>query len=39
MREAEIKGVSEEKVTDILTKLTRQGDLFMPKNGFYSKVR
>lgn len=39
VREAEIKGVSEEKVTDILTKLTRQGDLFMPKNGFYSKVR
>lgn len=39
VREAEIKGVAEEKVTEILTKLTRQGDLFTPKNGFYSKVR
>ncbi len=39
IREAEIKGVSAEKVTDILTKLSRQGDLFAPKHGFYSKVR
>lgn len=39
IREAEIKGVAEDKVTEILTKLTRQGDLFTPKNGFFSKVR
>jgi len=39
VREAEIKGVSEEKTTEILTKLARQGDLFSPKTGFYSKVR
>lgn len=39
IREAEIKGVPAEKVTEILTKLSRQGDLFAPKHGFYSKVR
>lgn len=39
IREAEIRGVSEQKASEILAKLTRQGDLFNPKNGFYSKVR
>lgn len=37
-REAEIKGVSEEKAREILEKLKRSGDVYNPKHGFVSKV-
>ncbi len=38
IREAEIKGVSEDKTTEVIEKLKRSGDLFSPKNGFISKI-
>ena len=33
-----IKEVDEDKVTDLIQKLKRSGDLFMPKHGFISKL-
>jgi replicative DNA helicase Mcm len=38
VREGEIKGVSEEKINEIIDKLKRSGDLFNPKHGYVSKV-
>ncbi|MFT4261719.1 MAG: LAGLIDADG family homing endonuclease [Candidatus Woesearchaeota archaeon] len=38
IREAEIKGVGEEKTNEIIEKLKRSGDLFSPRNGFISKI-
>ncbi len=38
IREAEIKGVSEDDATETLEKLKRAGDLFSPKQGFISKI-
>lgn len=38
VREAEIKGVGEDKTTETLEKLKRSGDLFSPKNGFISRI-
>ncbi|MBN1275208.1 minichromosome maintenance protein MCM [Candidatus Woesearchaeota archaeon] len=38
VREAEIKGVSQDKTTEIVERLKRSGDLFSPKNGFISKI-
>lgn len=38
IREAEIKGVSEEKTNEIIEKLKRSGDLFSPRHGFISKI-
>jgi replicative DNA helicase Mcm len=38
IREAEIKGVSEEKTTEVVEKLKRSGDLFSPRHGFVSKI-
>jgi len=36
--EAKKHEVSEDKVTDLIQKLKRSGDLFMPKNGYVSKL-
>lgn len=38
IREAEIKGVSQDKVEEIVQKLKRSGDLFSPRHGFISKI-
>ncbi len=38
LREAEIKGVSEDDALETLEKLKRSGDLFSPKQGFISKI-
>lgn len=38
IREAEIKGIDEEKTTETVEKLKRSGDLFSPKQGFISKI-
>ena len=38
VREAEIKGISQDKTTEIVEKLKRSGDLFSPKNGFISRI-
>lgn len=38
VREAEIKGVSEEDATEVIEKLKRGGDLYEPKNGFISRM-
>lgn len=38
VREAEIKGVAQEKTNEVLERLKRSGDLFSPKNGFISKI-
>ena len=36
--EAKKQDVDEDKVTDLIQKLKRSGDLFMPKNGYISKL-
>lgn len=38
VREAEVKGISEEDTTETLEKLKRSGDLFSPKQGFISRI-
>jgi replicative DNA helicase Mcm len=38
VREAEIKGIAQDKTTEIVEKLKRSGDLFSPKNGFISRI-
>ncbi len=38
IREAEIKGISEDKTRELLEKLKRAGDIYSPKNNFISKV-
>ena len=38
IKAAKEKDVDEDKVTDLIQKLKRSGDLFMPKNGFISKL-
>ena len=38
IKAAKEKDVDEDKVTDLVQKLKRSGDLFMPKNGFISKL-
>ncbi|MBD3208821.1 minichromosome maintenance protein MCM [Candidatus Woesearchaeota archaeon] len=38
VREAEIKGVAQDKTSEIIERLKRSGDLFSPKNGFISKI-
>jgi replicative DNA helicase Mcm len=38
LKEAEAKGVSEDKIEEILEKLKRSGDIFEPKRGFISKI-
>ncbi len=38
LREAEIKGLSEEQATETIEKLKRAGDLFSPKHGFVSRI-
>jgi replicative DNA helicase Mcm len=38
VREAEIKGISSDKTSEIVEKLKRAGDLFSPKNGFVSRI-
>jgi len=38
IREAEIKGISEDSALETLEKLKRAGDLFSPKQGFISKI-
>lgn len=37
-KEAQIKGINEDKVNEVLTKLVRTGDIYNPKPGFVSKV-
>lgn len=39
IRECEMKGLDETKVEEVLMKLSRSGDIFSPKRGFYSKTR
>lgn len=38
LKEADVKGISEDKVEEILEKLKRSGDIFEPKRGFISKI-
>ncbi len=38
IREAEIKGVVEEKAHEIIEKLKRSGDLFTPRHGYISRI-
>lgn len=38
LREAENKGVSEDKANEVVEKLKNSGDLFSPKNGYISKI-
>ncbi len=38
IKSAKAKEIDEDKVTDLIQKLKRSGDLFMPKNGFISKL-
>ncbi len=38
VREAEIKGVDEEKTHEVLEKLKRSGDLFSPRHGYISRI-
>ncbi|MFC1648331.1 minichromosome maintenance protein MCM [Nanoarchaeota archaeon] len=38
VREAEIKGVGEEKVEEIIEKLKRSGDIFTPKPGMIQRI-
>ena len=38
VREAEIKGISEDQATETIEKLKRAGDLFSPKQGFISRI-
>jgi len=38
IREAEIRNIPEETTNEVLEKLKRGGDLFMPKHGFVSKI-
>jgi len=38
VREAEMRGVSEEKTNEVIDRLRRSGDLFSPKHGFVSKI-
>ena len=37
--QCEAKGLEESKVEEVLVKLSRTGDIFSPKRGFYSKTR
>lgn len=39
IRECEMKGLEETKIEEVLMKLSRSGDIFSPKRGFYSKTR
>jgi replicative DNA helicase Mcm len=39
LRECELKGLEETKTEEVLMKLSRSGDIFAPKRGFYSKTR
>ena len=38
VREAEIKGIDEKKVEDVIEKLKRSGDIFSPRHGLISKI-
>lgn len=38
VREAEIKGLSQDDVTEVLEKLKNKGDIFNPRNGYISKI-
>ncbi len=38
LQKAEERGVSEEKVNEVLEKLKRAGDIFNPRHGFISKI-
>lgn len=38
VKAAEAKGVSEEKVEEVIEKLKRSGDIFTPKSGIISKI-
>ena len=38
VREAEIKGVDEKKVEEVIEKLKRSGDIFSPRHGLISKI-
>ncbi|MCA9477627.1 MAG: minichromosome maintenance protein MCM [Nanoarchaeota archaeon] len=37
VKECELKGLEEAKVEEVLAKLSRTGDIYQPKRGFYSK--
>lgn len=38
VREAEIKGISEERAEEAIEKLKRSGDIFSPRQGFISRI-
>lgn len=38
IREAELRGVSKEKVEEIIMKLNRTGDIFLPRHGIISRI-
>ncbi len=37
IKECELKGLDENKIEEVLAKLSRTGDIYQPKRGFYSK--
>lgn len=37
IKECELKGLEESKIEEVLAKLSRTGDIYQPKRGFYSK--
>jgi len=37
-REAELRGISKDKINDVLEKLKRSGDVFSPRHGVISKI-